>query len=169
MWHIDANVAYRCPTGAYPLRDFHKICTVCTSFQDVLAAKKFHCICSRGYGVMGVLSWGDPATPKFSAPHGSKTMHQTPKSFRGTRMYSRSSITMTSLVGRRFHQPPGRPKTLGFLFVCWPDCKPEWSYFQPSLSVCLCVYDWHFYPSTLTDFDETWSQGPYCDIVWPRP
>jgi len=48
-------------------------------------------------------------------------------------------------------------------------------YFQPSLSVCLCVClcvcvsDRHFYPSTLTDFDETWSKGPYSDLVWPRP
>jgi len=48
-------------------------------------------------------------------------------------------------------------------------------YFQPSLSVSLsvclsvCVSDRHFYLSTLTDFDETWSQGPYCDLVWPRP
>ena len=39
-------------------------------------------------------------------------------------------------------------------------------YFQSSLSVCLsvcvcvCVSDQHFYNSTLTDFDETWSQGP---------
>jgi len=37
--------------------------------------------------------------------------------------------------------------------------------------VCLsvCVSDRHFYPSTLTNFHETWSQGPYCDLVWPRP
>ena len=50
-------------------------------------------------------------------------------------------------------------------------------YFQPSLSaslcvcvrVCLCVSDRHFYPSTLTDFDETWSQGPHYDLVWPQP
>jgi len=42
-------------------------------------------------------------------------------------------------------------------------------YFQPSLSVCLCVSHRHFYPSTLTDFDETWSQGPYSDLVWSRP
>ena len=34
---------------------------------------------------------------------------------------------------------------------------------------CLCFSDRHFYPSALTDFDETWSQGPYCDLVWLRP
>jgi len=46
----------------------------------------------------------------------------------------------------------------------WPDCKPEGPLFSAefvSLSVCVCVSDRHFYPSTLTDFDETWSQGPY--------
>jgi len=46
-------------------------------------------------------------------------------------------------------------------------------YFQPSLCVwlcvCLCVSDRHFYPLTLTDFDETLSQGPYSDLVWPQP
>jgi len=35
--------------------------------------------------------------------------------------------------------------------------------------ICVCVSDRLFYPSTLTDFDDTWSQGPYCDLVWPRP
>ena len=44
-------------------------------------------------------------------------------------------------------------------------------YFQPSLSVCVCVCvsDRHFYPSSSADFDETWSQGPYSDLVWPPP
>jgi len=27
------------PTGAYPLRDFHKISSICTSFQDALGVK----------------------------------------------------------------------------------------------------------------------------------
>ena len=55
------------------------------------------------------------------------------------------------------------------------DCKPEGPLFSAEfvcesaclsaclsvcLSVCVCVSDRHFYPSTLTDFDETWSQGP---------
>jgi len=53
------------------------------------------------------------------------------------------------------------------LFVCWPDCKPEGPLF--SEIVCLSVSDWHFYSSTLTDFDETWSQGPYSDLVWLSP
>jgi len=32
-------VEYKRPVRAYPLRDFHKICRVCTSFQDALAVK----------------------------------------------------------------------------------------------------------------------------------
>ena len=30
---------YKRPTGAYPLRNFHKICKICTPFQDALAVK----------------------------------------------------------------------------------------------------------------------------------
>ena len=33
------NGEYKRPAGAYPLRDFHKICRICTSFQDALAVK----------------------------------------------------------------------------------------------------------------------------------
>ena len=33
------NVEYKRPAGAYPLHDFHKICRVCTSFQDALGVK----------------------------------------------------------------------------------------------------------------------------------
>jgi len=35
----DQNVEYKRPAGAYPLRNFHKICRVCTQFQDALAVK----------------------------------------------------------------------------------------------------------------------------------
>jgi len=49
------NVEHKRPAGAYPLRDFHKISWVCTPFQDALTVK-FGWICSRGYGVIGVLS-----------------------------------------------------------------------------------------------------------------
>jgi len=33
---FDRNVEYKHPTGVCPFRDFHKICRVCTSFQDAL-------------------------------------------------------------------------------------------------------------------------------------
>ena len=53
----------------------------------------------------------------------------------------------TLLVG----QQKGRSE--GFV---GPIANLKGPYFQPSLSVCLSVSDRHFYPSTLTDFDETW-------------
>jgi len=39
LLRFDRNVKYKRPAGAYPLHDFHKICTVCTSFQDALGVK----------------------------------------------------------------------------------------------------------------------------------
>jgi len=36
---FDQNVVYKRPAGAYPLRDFHISCRVCTPFQDALAVK----------------------------------------------------------------------------------------------------------------------------------
>jgi len=39
LLRFDQNVEYKHPTGAYPLCDFHKICRLCTVFQDALAVK----------------------------------------------------------------------------------------------------------------------------------
>ena len=36
---FDQKVEYKLPIGAYPLGCFHKICRVCTMFQDALAVK----------------------------------------------------------------------------------------------------------------------------------
>ena len=33
LLRFDQNVEYKRPAWAYPLRDFHKICRICTSFQ----------------------------------------------------------------------------------------------------------------------------------------
>ena len=39
LLRFDRNVEYKRPAGAYPLRDVHKICKVCTPFQDALGIK----------------------------------------------------------------------------------------------------------------------------------
>ena len=39
LLRFDQNVEYQCPARAYPVRDFHKICRICTPFQDALAVK----------------------------------------------------------------------------------------------------------------------------------
>jgi len=75
---------------------------------------KFGWSCSRGYGVMGVSSWGGLVSPKFSLLPSGETVRQTPRSFRGTRTCSRSSITMPSLVGLEFHAP-AHQHILGYL------------------------------------------------------
>jgi len=55
LLRFDQNGEYKRPAGAYPLRDFHKVCRVCTLFQDALAVKIWLDLL-EGYGVMGVLS-----------------------------------------------------------------------------------------------------------------
>jgi len=39
LMKFDQNVEYRRTAGAYPLRDFHKICRACTPLQDALPVK----------------------------------------------------------------------------------------------------------------------------------
>ena len=39
LLRFDRNVEYKRPAGAYPLRDFHKICRVCNTFQGALGVK----------------------------------------------------------------------------------------------------------------------------------
>ena len=39
LLRFDQNVEYKRPAGAYPLRDFHTICRVCTPFENALGFK----------------------------------------------------------------------------------------------------------------------------------
>ena len=39
LLRFDQNVEYKRPGWAYPLRNFRKICRVCTLFQDALGVK----------------------------------------------------------------------------------------------------------------------------------
>ena len=99
---------YKRPAWAYPMRDFHKICRVCTSFQDALVVILLDLL--KGLWSYGGFKLRGLVAPKFSAPPSGETMRQTPKRFGGARTCSRSSITMPSLVGLEFHPPPGWPK-----------------------------------------------------------
>jgi len=119
LLRFDQNVKYKRPAGAYPLRDFHNICGVCTPFQDVLTVK-ISLDLLEGLWSYGGFKLRGPGYPKFSAPPSGETASD-PKSIRGTRTCSRSSITMPSLVGLGFHPPPKWPKTLSF-FVCLSVC-----------------------------------------------
>ena len=71
MWNLNA------PQGRIP-------CAIFTNFAEFVphfrmrSVLKFGWISSRGYGVMGVLSWGGRVSPKFSAPPSGDTVRQTP-------------------------------------------------------------------------------------------
>ena len=109
LLRFDRSVEYKRRAGAYPSRDFHKICRFCSSFRDALGVKILLDLLRglwsyEGFKLRGLV------TPKFSAPPSGQTMRQTPKRFKGTRTYSRSSIIMPSLVGLGFHPPPGWQK-----------------------------------------------------------
>ena len=68
LLRFDRNLEYKRPTGAYPLRDFHKICRVCTSFQDALGVKIWLDLLKglRSYGGFKLRVSGFPQI--FSAP-----------------------------------------------------------------------------------------------------
>jgi len=114
LLRFDRNLKYKRPAGAYPLRHFHKICRVCTSFQEALGVRTWLDLL-KGLWSYGSFKLRGSGSPKFSVSPIGETMRQTNKRFRGERTCSRSSITVPSLVGLGFHPPPGWPKTLSFL------------------------------------------------------
>ena len=121
LLRFDQNVEYKRPTGAYPFRDFHKICRICTPFQDALGVKIWLDLLEGLWSYRG-LKLRRSGFPKFSAPPSGETMRHTRTSFRGSRTCSRSSIALPSLVGLGFHPPPEWPKRLSFLSVCLSVC-----------------------------------------------
>ena len=68
LLRFDRNLEYKRPAGADPLRDFHKICSVCTSFQDALGVKIWLDLLKglRSYGGFKLRGSGFPQI--FSAP-----------------------------------------------------------------------------------------------------
>jgi len=71
LLRFDQNVEYKRPAGAYPLRDFHKICRFCTPFH-ALGVKTWLGLLKRLWSY-GVLSWGGLVSPKFSAMRHTQT------------------------------------------------------------------------------------------------
>jgi len=110
------NSEFKRPTGAYALRDFHKICTYCTLFQVALAVKIWMDLL-KGLQVKGVLRRAC-RFPKIFSTLWQRNYASYPKRFRGARTCSRSSITMPSLGGSNFTCRQGSQKRWVFLFVC---------------------------------------------------
>ena len=106
---FDQNVEYKRPVGAYPLHDFYKICSICTSFKDALAIKVSLDLLKGlwSYGGFNLTASGYPQI--FSAPSG-ETMRQTTKRFRGARTCSRSSYHHTKFGVARISPSAGLAK-----------------------------------------------------------
>jgi len=76
LLRFDQNVEYKRPAGPYPFRDFHKICRVCTPFQDALGVKISLDLLKGLWSYGGFKLRGSGCPHIFSAPSG-KTVHQT--------------------------------------------------------------------------------------------
>ena len=68
LLRFDQNVEYKRPAGAYPLRDFHKICRVCTPFQDALDVKIWLDLLKGLWSHRGFKLRGSGFPQIFSAP-----------------------------------------------------------------------------------------------------
>ena len=68
LLRFDRNVQYKRPAEAYPLRDFHKICRVCTSFQDALGVKILLDLLKGLWSYGGFKLRGSGRPQIFSAP-----------------------------------------------------------------------------------------------------
>jgi len=68
LLRFDRNVVFKGPTGAYPLRDFHTICRLCTPFQRALSVKILLDLL-EGLWSYGGFKLRGPGCPQiFSAP-----------------------------------------------------------------------------------------------------
>ena len=113
-------------------------CAIFTKFAEYVPRFRTRCllkfcwICSRSYGVIGVLRWWGPITPKFSAPPSGETMHQTPKVLE-VQEHDRGPLSPCQVWwGSDFTRSRGSQKRWAFLSVCL---------FVTLLNVSDCVRD----------------------------
>ena len=112
LLRFDQNVEYKGPAGAHRLRDFHKICRVCTPFQDALNLLKFGWICSRGYGGFK-LSW---LPSNFQYPLAAKLCVRARKVFE-VQERAWGPLSPCQFGGARISPDAGTAKNVRF-FVC---------------------------------------------------
>jgi len=68
LLRFDQNVQYERPAGAYPWSDFHKICRICTSFQDALGVNIWLDLLEGLWSYGGFKLRGSGFPQIFSAP-----------------------------------------------------------------------------------------------------
>ena len=123
---------YKRPAGAYDLRDFHKICRVCTSFQDALGVKIWLDLL-KGLWSYGGFKLTGSGYPQISAPPSGETMRQTPKVFEAKNMIE-VLYHHAKFGGTRISPIAGAAKNVEFLSVCLSvtllnvrDCAPDFA------------------------------------------
>jgi len=111
-------VEYKRPAGAYPLRDFHKICRVHTPFQDALAVKTWLDLLKGlwSYGGFKLRVSGFPQI--FSAPLAAKLYIRPPNVFESQERARGPLSPCHVWWGSDFTRRRGGQKTLRFLSVC---------------------------------------------------
>jgi len=82
LLRFDQNVEYTRPAGAYPFRDFHKICRVCTPFQIVLGVKIWLGLLEGLWSYGGFKLEGVWSPPNFQRPLAAKLCVGPPNVFR---------------------------------------------------------------------------------------
>ena len=112
---------YKRPAGAYPLRDFHKICRVCTPFQDALGVKIWLDLLEGlwSYGGFKLRESGFPQI--FSAPYW-RNYASEPQKFSRRKNVLEVLYHHAKFGGAQISPAPWWPKTLSFLSVCLSVC-----------------------------------------------
>jgi len=119
LQRFDQNVEYKRPAGSYSLRDFHKICRVCTPFQDALAVK-ISLDLLKGLRSYGGFKLTGSDYPQISAPPSGQTMRQTPKVSRCKNVLE-VLYHLAKFGGARLSPAAGAAKNVDF-FVCLIVC-----------------------------------------------
>jgi len=68
LLRFDRKLEYKRPAGAYPSRNFHEICRVCTSFQGALGVKIWLDLLKGLWSYGGFKLRGSDFPQNFSAP-----------------------------------------------------------------------------------------------------
>ena len=123
LLRFDQYVEYKRPVEAYPLRDIHKICRVCTPFEDALGVKSWLDLLEGLWSYWGFKLRGS-GYPKLSAPLAAKLCVRSQTFFRYKNvlgvLYHRAKFG-----GARISPAASVTKNVDFfcLFVCLSVCS----------------------------------------------
>ena len=104
---------YKRPAGTYLLRNFHKICRVCTPFQDALAIQISLDLLKGLWSYGGFKLRGSGFPQIFSAPYASD-----PQKFWMCKNVLEVLYHRAKFGGARISSAAGVAKNVDFLFVC---------------------------------------------------